>query len=132
MKATKLANGLLLLAALGAGAARADVYLIGHPALQLSAEDAADAFTGEKQLAGAVKLVPMDNAAAQEEFLAKVLHMNAAKYSTLWAKKAFRDGLTAPPVRGNDLEVARLVRTTPGALGYVSAPPQGVTVIRKY
>jgi hypothetical protein len=132
VNATKLATSLLAAALAAAGVARADVYLIAHPGLQISAEDAADAFTGEKQLAGPVKLVPMDNAAAHEEFLGKVLHMNAAKYSTLWAKKAFRDGLNAPPMRGNDLEVGRLVRTTPGAIGYVSAPPQGVTVIRKY
>lgn len=115
-----------------AGAADADVYLISHPGLQLTPEEAADVFTGEKQLAGSVKLAPMDNAALQEEFLAKALHMNAAKYSTLWAKKAFRDGLNAPPVRGNDLEVLRIVRSTPGAVGYVSAPAPGVNVIRKY
>ncbi|MGE5094583.1 MAG: phosphate ABC transporter substrate-binding protein [Betaproteobacteria bacterium] len=115
-----------------AGAADADVYLISHPGLQLTPEEAADVFTGEKQLAGSVKLAPMDNAALQEEFLAKALHMNGAKYSTLWAKKAFRDGLNAPPVRGNDLEVLRIVRSTPGAVGYVSAPAPGVNVIRKY
>lgn len=115
-----------------AGAARADVYLISHPALQLSAEDAAEAFTGEKQLAGSVKLAPMDNASLQEEFLGKVLRLNAGKYGTLWAKKAFRDGLNAPPVRSNDLDVLRVVRSTPGALGYVSAPAPGVNVIRKY
>lgn len=122
----------LALALALAGIAHADVYLISHPGLQLSAEDAVDAFTGEKQLAGSVKLSPMDNASLQEEFLGKALHMNAAKYGTLWTKKAFRDGLNAPPVRGNDLEVLRIVRSTPGAIGYVSAPAPGVNVIRKY
>jgi hypothetical protein len=131
MKRAIVLTGLLAMA-FGTGAARADVYLVAHPSLQISADDAADAFTGEKQLAGSVKLVPMDNASVQEEFLAKALHTTAARYNTLWAKKAFRDGLNAPPVRPNDLDVLRVVRSTPGALGYVSAPAPGVTVIRKY
>jgi hypothetical protein len=118
--------------ALACGAARADVYVVAHPALQISAEDAIEAFAGEKQLAGGVKLAPVDNASLQEEFLAKAMRTNGAKYNTLWAKKAFRDGLNAPPVRANDLEVLRTVRGTPGAIGYVSAPPTGVNVLRKY
>ena len=118
--------------AFACAAAHADVYLIAHPALQISAEDAVEVFLGEKQLAGSVKLTPVDNAAAQEEFLGKALRLNAAKYSTLWAKKAFRDGLNAPAVRANDLEVLRVVRGTPGAIGYVSAPAPGVNVVRKY
>jgi len=118
--------------ALASGAARADVYVVAHPALQISAEDAIEVFMGEKQLAGGVKLAPVDNAALQEEFLAKAMHTNGARYNTLWAKKAFRDGLNAPPVRANDLEVLRAVRATPGGIGYVSAPPAGVNVLRKY
>lgn len=112
--------------------ARADVYLIAHPALQLSADEAREVFIGEKQLAGSVKLVPVDNAAAQKEFLSKVYDMDAAKYNTLWAKKSFRDGLNAPAVKGSDVEVLAVVRSTPGAIGYVSSPPTGVTVLRKY
>ena len=129
MKTTALAAALLALVAIDA---RADVYVIANPALTVGAEDVVDVFTGEKQLAGGVKLVPIDNAAAQAEFLDKVLHMNAAKYGALWTKKAFREGLNAPPVRGSDLEVAGAVKSTPGGIGYVTAPVPGVTVIRKY
>jgi len=123
---------LLLLAPGLSPPAAADVYLVAHPSLTLSAEDARDAFLGEKQFAGGVKLIPLDNAAAQGEFLAKVLGMDASRYGTLWTKKGFRDGLNAPAVKGNDADVLRTVRSTPGALGYVTSPPSGVTVVRKY
>jgi len=119
-------------ALLGAAPAFADVYLIANSALTLTGDEVRDVFLGEKQLAGSVKLAPFDNGAVQGEFLAKVLHMDAAKYSTLWTKKGFREGLNAPMVKGSDIEVVSSVKANPGGLGYVSAPAPGVTVIRKY
>ena len=118
-----------LLAALPASA---DVYLIANPGLQLSAEEARQVFLGDKQFAGTVKIVAFDNAAAQPEFLSKVLDMSRTRYETLWAKKGFRDGLNAPAVKASDLEVLNAVKATPGGVGYVASPPTGVTVIRKY
>jgi hypothetical protein len=112
--------------------ASADVYLIANSGLQLTADEARDVYLGEKQLAGSVKLVPFDNGAAQAEFLAKVLHMDAAKYSTLWTKKGFREGLNAPAVKSGDLEVLSNVKSNPGGVGYVTTPPTGVNVIRKF
>jgi len=58
--------------------------------------------------------------------------MSANRYGTLWAKKGFRDGLNAPAVKASDLEVLSAVRSTPGAVGYVTSAPTGVNVIRKY
>jgi hypothetical protein len=112
--------------------ALADIYVIAHPSVQLSADEAKEVFMGEKQLAGSVKLVPIDNAAAQAEFLTKVYGMDVAKYNTVWAKKGFRDGLNPPAVKASDVEVVSTVRNTPGAVGYVTSPPSGVTLIRKY
>jgi hypothetical protein len=129
---TTLRIAILASLAVAGHAARADVYLIANPSLQLTADEAKEVFIGEKQLAGSVKLVPIDNAAAQAEFLSKVHGMDAARYNTLWAKKGFRDGLNPPAVKGSDAEVLAVVRATPGALGYVTAPPTGVNVIRKY
>jgi len=119
-------------ALLAAGPALADVYLVANPSLTLTADEARDVFLGEKQLAGSVKLVPFENSAVQGEFLSNVLHMDAAKYGTLWTKKGFREGLNAPAVKGSDLEVISSVKANPGGVGYVSAPAPGVTVIRKY
>jgi ABC-type phosphate transport system substrate-binding protein len=132
MKRSRLIASALSVAAMVPATAAADIYVIANPALVLSADEAKEAFLGEKQLAGSVKLVPIDNAAAQAEFLSKVYGMDLAKYNTLWAKKGFRDGLNAPPVRASDLEVIANVKSTPGAIGYVSAPAAGVVVIRKY
>ncbi len=112
--------------------AMADIYVIANPGVQLSADEAREAFVGDKQFAGNVKLVPLDNAAAQPEFLSKVLGMDATRYNALWVKKGFRDGLVAPSVKATDLEVVAGVKSTPGAIGYVTSTPTGVTVIRKY
>jgi ABC-type phosphate transport system substrate-binding protein len=110
----------------------ADIYVIANTGVKLSAEEAKEVFMGEKQLAGGVKLVPIDNAAAQAEFLEKAYSMNVARYGTVWAKKGFRDGLNPPAVKSSDLEVIAAVRSTPGAVGYVTSAPPGVSVITKY
>ncbi len=108
----------------------ADLYVIANAGAAVSASDVRDVFLGEKQFAGSVKLVPVDNAAAQDLFLAKVMKMEATKYASSWTKKSFRDGVSAPPVKGSDAETIEFVRQTPGAIGYVkSAPKDGVKVI---
>lgn len=112
--------------------AGADIFLIANRDLAITPDEAREVYLGEKQLAGAVKLVPFDNSAAQAEFLSKVFTMDAGKYSTLWAKKGFREGLNPPAVRGSDAEIVAAVRSTPGGLGYVTAEPSGVKVLKKY
>ena len=130
-------SSFLKLIAVGALAASSslwagDVFVIAHSGVNVSADDVRDIFVGEKQLDGAVKLVPMDNSAAQADFLAKVVKVDAAKYASLWAKKGFRDGLSPPPVRGGDAEVISAVKSTPGGIGYVSKASGDVKVIHKY
>lgn len=110
----------------------ADIYLIANPALTLTPEEAKEAFLGEKQVAGPVKLVPLDNASVQREFLERVYRMDTARYNTIWAKKGFRDGLNPPALKGTDAEVIGSVKSVPGALGYVTSLPPGVTLIQKY
>jgi|SRR5882672_6390664 len=117
------------LLALTLGAAQAQVVVICHPATTLSGDDVRDVFLGEKQLAGTVKLQPVDNAAEQVGFLNKFLSMEPAKYSSAWAKKAFRDGVTAPPVKASDSDVVDFVKRTPGGVGYVRSAPAGVNVV---
>ncbi len=127
---------LLLAAAAGAGlfctAARADgLTFIANPSVTLSAGDMREVFTGEKQVAGGTRLVPVDNASAQADFLATVIKLDAAKYTTVWTKKSFRDGLNPPSVKATDAEVIDFVKRTPGAVGYVkSTPGAGVNVVK--
>jgi hypothetical protein len=106
--------------------------VIAHPSLTLTAAEVREVFLGEKQLAGGVKVVPVDNLAAQPDFAAKVLQIEVPKYAALWTKKAFREGLTAPAAKANDAEVAAFVRSTPGAMGYVSVAPPGARVLMKF
>lgn len=120
-----------LLGLLAPGPARAG-DIIAHPSLTLSPAELREVFLGEKQLAGGGKVVPINNLAAQPEFAAKVLQIEVGKYSSLWIKKAFREGLNAPPVKNSDAEVAAFVRSTPGAVGYVNAAPPGARVLSKY
>jgi ABC-type phosphate transport system substrate-binding protein len=109
-----------------------DVYVIANPGLAVSEADIRDIFTGEKQIASGTKIVPAENGSLQADFLAKVIKMDATKYNAMWTKKAFRDGVAVPAVKGGDAEVAAYVRSTPGAVGYVSAPSESVKVLGKF
>jgi len=124
---TILAATALLMAL--AGAQAQSVIVVSHPSISLTAAEVRDVFLGEKQLAGATKLVPVDNSSLQEQFLGKLIHLDLAKYGSVWTKKSFREGLTAPAVKGSDAEVLDFVRRTPGAVGYVKASAAGVTVV---
>lgn len=108
----------------------ADVVVISHPGTTISAGDVKDVFLGEKQFAGGTKLIPVDNASLQDNFLSKFLDMAKSKYSSAWTKKSFRDGLTPPAMKSGDAEVIDYVKRNPGAVGYVSSAPSGVNVAR--
>jgi len=126
----KRASKLLLLAVLCAGGALAradDLFVICDPRAPLTLADVHDLFLGEKQFAGALKLVPIDNSAAQAVFLEKVLKMDSAKYSITWTKKSFRDGINPPLVTGSDAEALAYVKRTPGACSDVTTPGDGMT-----
>lgn len=109
-----------------------DVYVISHEPVVMSADEIKEIFLGETQFAGSLRLLPINNAAALPDFLGKGLNMTAAKYAASWTKKAFRDGLNAPPSRGTDAEVLLFVKGTPGAIGYISAVPAGVHVVGRF
>jgi hypothetical protein len=111
----------------------ADVYIIMYPGMNLTADDIKNIYTGEKELAESTKIKPQDNSAAKEEFLKKVLQLDATKYESMWTKKSFRDGINPPTVRASDAEVIAFVKSTPGAIGYITtAPPSDVTVLKKF
>lgn len=108
-----------------------DLFVISNPNTVLTSEDIREVFLGEKQFAGSVKIAPVDNSAAQRVFLSKVVKIDPARYNTTWAKKGFRDGLSQPVVKSSDAEVIHFVKSTSGAVGYVTTQPRDVTVIRK-
>jgi hypothetical protein len=95
--------------------------VVAHPSVALNAAEIRDLYLGDKQLLGNLRLVPVDNIAQQGDFLLKVLQTDAPRYAARWTKKAFREGLTAPVVRGSDAEIIAFVMATPGAVAYVSS-----------
>jgi ABC-type phosphate transport system substrate-binding protein len=127
---------LVLVAVLAALLAPTDATageVIAHPSVDLSPDEIRDVFLGEKQLAGHLTLVPVDNSALQTEFLAKILQTDARKYAARWTKKSFREGLSAPAVKGSDAEVISFVRSTPGAIGYITGgTPAGLRILEKF
>ena len=125
-----LAAAVVLMAAFPSLAS--DLYVISHEPIVMTSDDIKEVFLGEVQFAGSLRLQPIDNAGAQAVFLGNVLKMSAVKYSASWTKKAFRDGLNAPPSKGTDAEALIFVRGTPGAIGYVNAVPRGVHVVAKF
>ena len=112
--------------------ARAELVIVCNSATTLDADEILDVFLGGKQFSNGIKLIPVDNAAAQGEFLAKVLRMNSVKYTTYWTKKSFRDGTRQPSQKVTDADVLEFVRRTPGGVGYVRSIPGGVKVIKKF
>ena len=123
-----------VLASSWAGATAAgDVYIVCNPSITLPAADVRDVFVGDKGFAGAIKLAPADNSAAQGAFLEKVLKLSIAKYAGIWTRKSFRDGVNPPPVTASDSEAFAYVKQTPGGCSYVTtAPVAGVSVIAKF
>lgn len=130
---TTIATCLVLLGlALPLPGRAADMYVIANTAFALSDEELREVFVGDRQMAGGIKVVPLDNASLQKDFVEKVLKMDGLAYNVIWTKKGFREGLNPPPVKSGDAEVIAAVKATPGAVGYVSSAPEGVKVIRKY
>ena len=131
-------QSMVLLAALvflgGELAHGSDIFIIARADIKLSLDDIRDIYLGDKEFSGNVRLVPVDNQAAQGEFVAKTLAMSVDRYNTLWTKKAFRDGLNPPAVKATDTEVLEFVKQTRGAVGYVSSTPRdkGVIIVGKF
>lgn len=122
-----------VLATASGAATTADLYVVCNPNVTLQSSDVRDVFIGEKSFAGSTRLTPADNLAAQAAFLQRVVKVSADRYTSLWTKKSFRDGVNPPPVKASDTETIAYVRQTPGACSYVqNAPPAGVNVVGKF
>ncbi len=109
-----------------------DIYIIANGDLPIPRYEIKDVFLGQKQLVNGIKLVPIDNAASQKDFLKNIIKMDAARYNVNWTKRSFREGLNPPETKSSDAEVIATVRAKVGAIGYVSSAPPGVTVLYKF
>lgn len=123
----------IALVAMHTPALAGDIFVICSSGVSVSAGDVPQIYSGEKQFAGGIKLIPVDNASLQADFLQRALKMDSTKYVALWTKKSFRDGLSAPPVKNSDTEVLDYIKRTPGACGYIGTTPAGgQAVVVKY
>jgi hypothetical protein len=125
-----IASAALALAAVSSRAG--DLYAVSHPSVTLSADEVREVFLGDKQFAGSVKLVPVENSSLQADFQARALKVDAARYGSIWSKKGFREGLSPPPLRASDADVISAIKANPGTIGYVSKPTPEVKIIQKY
>lgn len=102
--------------------------LITNAGVTIAPADVRIIYVGEKQFAGALRLVPVDNTIVQDRFLANFVKVDIGKYNSIWAKKSFRDGVNPPLAKASDGEVVEFVRRTPGAIGYIADPSKAVGV----
>lgn len=112
--------------------ARAEIYIISHPGLHITADQIKDIYTGEKQFAGTIRLTPIDNGISQNAFLAAALGLDVMKYNAIWIRRSFREGQSPPQVKPGDAAVISYVRRAPGAVGYVTTQPSGVNIVYKF
>ena len=126
-----LASVVVLLALLCPGPGQAGEVIV-NSSVTLTPEEVRDVFLGEKQLSGGIRLVPIDNSEIQAEFLSKVLQTDSQKYYARWTRKSFREGLSAPAVKGSDAEVIAFVKANRGAIGYVRKPTVGTKVVQAF
>lgn len=106
--------------------------VISHDNVTLTSEEIRDVFLGEKHLAGHIRLVLVDNAVMQTEFLARIVQTDSEKYYARWARKSFRQGIAAPLLKSSDADVVAFVRSTRGAIGYVEKHSTGVKVLQTF
>jgi hypothetical protein len=127
-------GAVLALVAAATSALGADVYVVARADSKLSLDEVREVYLGDKEFSRGVRLVPVDNQAAQAEFTARALAMDAQRYNQLWVKKAFRDALTPPALLTTDAEVMDFVKRNRGAVGYVLSLPRDkdIVVIGKY
>ncbi|MBI3562466.1 MAG: phosphate ABC transporter substrate-binding protein [Gammaproteobacteria bacterium] len=109
-----------------------EIYIVSHPTLSIRSDEVRDIYNGDKQLSAGVKLVLVDNALIQTDFLARVVKLSIDKYNSLWIKKSFRDGISIPQVKSGDAEVIAFIKSNPGAIGYISKPHPELKTIAHY
>lgn len=65
-------------------------------------------------------------------FTEDVLHLSSMAVMSYWQQQLLAGGERPPAVKGSDAEVLEFVRSTPGAIGYVSAAAdiENVKVLR--
>jgi ABC-type phosphate transport system substrate-binding protein len=118
--------GLLLIASSAFGVAQAELAIIAHPSQKVvgvSQDNVSDIYLGRSKTfpnGAVVEAVDQDSASASyQQFLGKVLKMDAAALKSYWAKRIFSGKAKPPRSLGDDEAVKKWVAANPNGLGYV-------------
>jgi len=78
-------------------------------------------------------ILPRDSK-VHAEFLSSVMHKTPAEFEAYWYDQIFEGRSRPPEAKKTEAEVLEYVRTTPGAIGYISKSTRakGVTVIELF
>jgi ABC-type phosphate transport system substrate-binding protein len=117
------AGGLLLLCA---GAAQAELAIVGHPSLNIAGVSKAEVrdiyLDRENEFSDGTRAEPVTQPArspAREEFVKKVLGMDERSLKSFWAKRMFTGRARPPRELSGDEQVREWVASHPHALGYI-------------
>jgi len=105
------------------------------PVSRLSKTDLARIFLKKQvEWSNGESVVPVDQSTismVRARFTEFVHEKKMSAITNYWQKQIFTGRGVPPPIRGTDQEVIEFVRSTPGAIGYVSAaaPTAGVKTV---
>jgi ABC-type phosphate transport system substrate-binding protein len=116
----------VIMLAVGAPSAPADVQVIANPSVgvsELTPDEVRDIFLGSKTAIGGATVAPVfgESGAAHESFLRNYLGKSDAALRNYYKTLVFTGKGTLPKAFGSEAEVLRYVTATKGAIGYVSA-----------
>lgn len=141
IKIRSLISSTLVAAALAMApsVAHAQYKVIAHPEVgitDITTTSASNIFLKkDHKLASGIEASPVDlpvSSPVREAFSKAVLGRPATAVVTYWQQQVFSGKDTPPPSKSSDAAVVEFVKSTPGAIGYVSegAATDGVKVLK--
>ncbi len=134
-----LVVGAVALAVLTAAAEAGDYKVIVHPSVPVSSlsRAAVSSYFLKKveHWPDGTLVAPVDqtpSSALRQAFSKEILDKSTEMVGAYWQKQVFSGRATPPPAKASDAEVIAFVKSSPGAIGYVSASAStaGVKEIR--
>lgn len=118
----------------GASPAHADVYVIANASSGLSSlsrQQVADIYLGRTRSLGdhpATLYDQPDDQPAREQFFRLLVNMPLPQVNAYWARLSFTGRQSPPHILPDETAILQAVRRTPGAIGYVTAPPNDPSI----
>ena len=123
-----LVAGATALAVLAGAAEAGDYKIVAHPSVPVSSlsRAAVSSYFLKKadRWPDGTPIVPVDQAPSsplRASFTREIHDKSAEMISAYWQKQVFSGRAAPPSAKASDAEVLAYVRSTPGAIGYVSA-----------